>query len=313
MLHLYTKHIYFIGGKGGVGKSTSAASFAWRCAERGEKTLLISTDPAHNLGDLFHTEIGAKHKKITDNLFATEIDPEQETRRYIQSVKDNLRGMVKSTMLDEVNRQIDAAAATPGADEAAMFNAISSIVLDEQGTYDKLVFDTAPTGHTIRLLTLPEMMGVWIDGMVKKRKKINENYSNLLNDGEPVDDPIYDTLQQRKERFAAVRNVLLDPKKTGFMFVLIPERLPILETEKAVKLLAKHDLHVETLIINKILPDVADGQFLEKRRQIEQRYLQQIHNTFRKQTLLRVPLFPEDIGSIEALYHFARYLEPTAS
>lgn len=308
MKDLLNKQIYFIGGKGGVGKSTSAAAFSMLCAKQGFKTLLVSTDPAHNVGDIFHTNIGGKQKKLTENLYATEIDPEQETKKYIQSVKENLKGMIKSSLIDEVHRQIDTAAATPGADEAAMFNAISSIILEEKDNFDKIIFDTAPTGHTIRLLTLPELMGVWIDGMVKRRKKINTNYSNLLNDGEPVEDPIYDTLQKRKEKFAAVRKVLLDQETTGFMFVLIPERLPILETEQAVKLLAKHDLYVDTLIINKVLPEEADGSFLQRRREIEKEYLQVIEKTFKKQTLIHIPLFEEDISSLLALEDFSEHV-----
>ena len=108
--------------------------------------------------------------------------------------------------------------------------------------FDKLVFDTAPTGHTIRLLTLPELMGVWIQGLLDKRRTTNENYSRLINDGEPVEDPIYDVLRIRQSRFSKAREVLLDKNQTGFIFVLNPERLPILETKKAIELLDKYDL-----------------------------------------------------------------------
>ncbi|WP_078553598.1 ArsA family ATPase [Bacillus alkalicellulosilyticus] len=309
MSTLFEKKIFFIGGKGGVGKSTSSASFAMVCAKKGFKTLLISTDPAHNLGDIFHKKIGGKIKKMTDNLFAYEIDPEQETKKYIANVKGNLKGMIKTSLIDEVHRQIDTAAATPGADEAAMFDAISTIILEEQENYDKIVFDTAPTGHTIRLLTLPELMGVWIDGMIQRRQKINQNYTHLLNDGEPVEDPIYETLQKRRKKFADVRAILLDKKMTGFIFVLIPERLPILETEKAISLLAKYDLHIETIIVNKVLPNKADGSFLEKRRAIEKEYLELIDEKFATLTKIKVPLFEEDIASLNALDHFSRYFD----
>ncbi|MBO1914240.1 ArsA family ATPase, partial [Microvirga sp. 3-52] len=108
--------------KGGVGKSTSAAAIALQSAEQGFKTLLISTDPAHNVGDIFSTEIGGKTKEIADNLYALEIDPEIETDNYIKSVKENLRGVVHSGMMEEVHRQLDTAKASPGADEAALFD-----------------------------------------------------------------------------------------------------------------------------------------------------------------------------------------------
>ncbi|MBB6453345.1 arsenite-transporting ATPase [Salirhabdus euzebyi] len=306
---LQNKQIIFVGGKGGVGKSTSSAALALAFSQGNEKTLIVSTDPAHNLGDIFHQKVGNRKTKLANNLWGIEINPELEAKRYIESVKDNLKGLVKSRMVEEVHRQIDMASASPGADEAALFDRIVSIIIEEKENYDKIIFDTAPTGHTIRLLTLPELMSVWIDGMMDRRKKINDNYTQLLNDGEPLEDPIYDVLQQRKDKFAAVRKIILDPIKTGFTFVLIPERLPILETEKAIQQLDKYHLHVRTLIVNKVLPDHADGVFLQKRRLQEKNYLHKIKQSFRKQTFIKVPLFEEDVSDMEKLTHFSNHIQ----
>ncbi len=308
-MDVLSKSIIFVGGKGGVGKSTSAAAIAWRSAEEGNKTLLISTDPAHNVGDIFNQEIGGKIKAIADNLYALEIDPEIETNNYIKTVKANIKGTVHSSMMEEVNRQLDTAKASPGADEAALFDKLIHIILEERKNFDKLIFDTAPTGHTIRLLTLPELMGVWIEGLLEKRRKTNENYSQLLNDGEPREDPIYDVLRERQERFSKARDLLLDEKETGFIFVLNPERLPILETKKALELLHNYDLHVKTLIINKILPEEADGEFLMERKKHEKKYMQQIEETFSKQKLVYVPLFSQDIISKKQLELFSNYFK----
>lgn len=301
------KKILFIGGKGGVGKSTSAAAIAWKLAKSGKKTLLISTDPAHNLGDIFSQDIGGQAKWVTENLYAIEIDPDIETTKYINTVKDNIKGTVHSNMMEEVHRQLDTAKASPGADEAALFDKLISIILEESEDYEHLVFDTAPTGHTIRLLTLPELMGVWIEGLLQKRKKTNENYTQLLNDGEPIEDPIYEVLLERKDRFALAREILLDHQRTGFVFVLNPERLPIMETKKAIELLDKYHLHVKTLIVNKVLPEEADGAFLEKRREHEKQYLQQIEEVFTKQKLIYVPLLSHDITNREELDSFSNY------
>ncbi|QAS53667.1 ArsA family ATPase [Halobacillus litoralis] len=308
MKDLQQNKIIFVGGKGGVGKSTSSAALAVAYAKEGYRTLVISTDPAHNLGDIFHKKVGHDKTVLMDNLWGIEIDPHHESKRYIAGVKDNLEGLVKSKMVEEVHRQIDMASASPGADEAALFDRLISIILEEADHFDKIVFDTAPTGHTIRLLTLPELMSVWIDGMLERRKKINDNYTQLLNDGDPIDDPIYDVLQKRKEKFAAVREIILDEKRTGFVFVLIPERLPILETDQAIRQLGQHDLHVQTLIVNKVLPDHADGVFLEKRRKQEKTYLNEIDHTFSKQQLVKVPLFEEDVSDMNKLEGFANHI-----
>ncbi|SEP85923.1 ArsA family ATPase [Piscibacillus halophilus] len=309
MNELVNQKVTFIGGKGGVGKSTSSAALALACANQGLKTLIVSTDPAHNLGDIFHKPLSHEKTKLDEHLWGIEIDSTKETERYMEQVKGNLQGLVKSKLVEEVNRQIDLAAASPGAEEAALFDRLISIILEEQHHFDKIIFDTAPTGHTIRLLSLPELMSVWIDGMLQKRQKINENYTQLLNDGEPVDDPIYEILQKRKDKFSTVREVILDESQTGFIFVLIPERLPIIETKQAIKQLHQYHLHVKTLIVNKVLPDHADGQFLEKRRHIEKQYLEQMENEFKKQDLVKVPLYEEDISDLNKLDVFSKHLK----
>jgi arsenite/tail-anchored protein-transporting ATPase len=306
-MEVLSKDIIFIGGKGGVGKSTSAAAVAWKAAEEGYTTLLISTDPAHNLGDIFDRSIGGKTTKLAERLFALEIDPEIETEKYIAGVKENIKGTVHSGMMEEVHRQLDTAKASPGADEAALFDKLISIILEEKEHFDKLIFDTAPTGHTIRLLSLPELMGVWIEGLLKKRKKTKDNYSQLLNDGEPIEDPIYDVLMERQERFSKARDILLDNNKTGFIFVLNPERLPILETKKALELLDKYQLHVKTLIVNKVLPDQTDGEFFKQRKEHEKQYIKLIEDTFKNQELVMIPFFPHDITNIEQLKHFSTF------
>ncbi len=287
--------ITFIGGKGGVGKSSIAAAIAWKAAQDGEKTLLISTDPAHNLGDLFERTIGGQITQLMDNLFALEIDPERETEIYIRQVKENIKGTVHATMMEEVNRQLDTAKASPGAAEAALFDKLVSVILEEAGHFDKLIFDTAPTGHTIRLLSLPELMGIWIEGLLKKRKKTNESYSRLLHDGEPIKDPIYGVLQWRQERFSNVRHMLLNQDMTSFIFVLNPERLSIVETEKSLHLLERYDIHVKTLIVNKVLPDQNEGAFFKQRKKVEQHYLQMIAKKFQHRNVLFVPFFLHDI------------------
>ncbi|WP_370543273.1 ArsA family ATPase [Geomicrobium sp. JCM 19055] len=231
--------MFFFGGKGGVGKSTSSSAFALQQADQGKRVLLVSTDPAHNLQDLFQKRIGHKVTSLTKQLDGLEINAQEESKRYIKGVKENIKGLVHAHRLPEVHRQIDLAASSPGADESALFDRLVSIILEHTSTYDSIIFDTAPTGHTIRLLTLPELMEAWINGMLKRRKVVTDNYSSLLNDGEPVEDPIYQTLMERKRKFSLARTWLLDNEKTRFLYVLTPEKLPIEETDRAIEQLKK--------------------------------------------------------------------------
>jgi arsenite-transporting ATPase len=303
-----SKKIFFFGGKGGVGKTTISSSFAMKLSQSGIKTLLISTDPAHNIGDIFQKRIGGSIKKIASNLWGYEIDPETETKKYIDTVKNNLKGLIKPRLVDEVYRQIDLSRVSPGTDEAALFDRIVSVILEEREHFDAIIFDTAPTGHTIRLMSLPELMGVWVEGMLTHREEINENYESLLSDGKPQDDPISSILNKRKERFAQVREILLDTEITSFFYVLTAEKLPIIETKKAIALLHKYKIPVPALIINKILPDEAEDNFLEKRKKQERVYLQEIEKQFHKISLFKIPMLEKDITGKADLEVVSGYL-----
>lgn len=311
MKTLFKKEILFFGGKGGVGKSTSASAFALASAEAGYRTLLVSTDPAHNLSDLFDQTIGDEKTALADNLWGMEIDPQQEASRYIERVKQNLKGVVRSSMADEVNRQIDMAAVSPGSDESALFDRLIHIILEEKEAVDTIVFDTAPTGHTVRLLSLPEMMEAWMEGMLKRRSKVNDNYSQWMNDGEPVEDPIYQILMERKDRFSSVRRILMDPKRTACVYVLVPEKLPIAETKRALQLLEQVNMPVPAILINKCMPESAGSSpFIQKRRAQEADYIKQIKEAFPGQQQTYLPLLEEDIHSIADIRTIAEAIVP---
>ncbi|WP_174727979.1 ArsA family ATPase [Mesobacillus harenae] len=309
-MEFLNKKIYFIGGKGGVGKSTTSSALALVLAKQGKKVLLVSTDPAHNTGDLFHKKLDhGKIANVLPNLDVLEINSEIESNRYINSVKENLAGLVKAEMLGEVHRQIDLAAFSPGSEEAALFDRMTQIILEESPRYQSIVFDTAPTGHTIRLLTLPELMGAWMDGLLERRKKSNENYSNWMNDGEPVEDPLYEKLNERRLRFSKVRELLLSKTATSYLFVINPERLPILETEKALKHLSSNGIEVETIVVNRVIPDQADGSFMAKRRKNEKGYLERISEIFNGKKRIHMPLLDHDISTLADLQDFAEQFE----
>jgi arsenite/tail-anchored protein-transporting ATPase len=301
--------VYFIGGKGGVGKSTTASAFAVMCAREGKRTLLVSTDPAHNTGDLFQVKKVKGKTQVAPNLDLIEIDSDLEAIAYMAQVKQNIKGLVKVTMLEEVYRQLDLAGKSPGAAEAAVFDKMTSILLEDSQHYDVVVFDTAPTGHTLRLLLLPEFMGVWMDGLLEKRKKVQDNYTQLLYDGETRDDPIYEVLQARRQKFSKVRELIIDKEKVTYMMVLNPERLPILETASAVKTLKEHGISVSKIIVNKVIPEHVEGSFMRNRKEAERPYLEEIKQVFKDIEKVYVPLFDHDIATREGLEEYSQFLE----
>jgi arsenite/tail-anchored protein-transporting ATPase len=301
--------VYFIGGKGGVGKSTTASAFAVMCAREGKRTLLVSTDPAHNTGDLFQVKKVKGKTQVAPNLDLIEIDSDHEAIAYMAQVKQNIKGLVKVTMLEEVYRQLDLAGKSPGAAEAAVFDKMTSILLEDSQHYDVVVFDTAPTGHTLRLLLLPEFMGVWMDGLLEKRKKVQDNYTQLLYDGETRDDPIYEVLQARRQKFSKVRELIIDKEKVTYMMVLNPERLPILETASAVKTLKEHGISVSKIIVNKVIPEHVEGSFMRNRKEAERPYLEEIKQVFKDIEKVYVPMFDHDIATREGLEEYSQFLE----
>jgi arsenite/tail-anchored protein-transporting ATPase len=175
---LGARPLLFVGGKGGVGKSTTAAALALHLVEtRGERVLLVSTDPAHSLGDLFDRRLGDHETLVAEGpggrgaLHALEIDPEGETDRYLEGVRDAMRAFVRPALFSEVERQIELTRQSPGAMEAAMMDRVAELMDRGREGRDRVIFDTAPTGHTLRLLVLPELMAAWTDGLLRRRDR----------------------------------------------------------------------------------------------------------------------------------------------
>lgn len=305
-----TPRLVFFGGKGGVGKTTCAGARALGLAEAGYSTLLVSVDPAHSVADLLDQAVGAEPVRIAPNLKAMELDPERAAQDYLDEVKNNLRRIAAPELLREAERQADLALEAPGARESALFDAMTGLILDQGPAYDVLVFDTAPTGHTLHLLTLPEIMGAWIEGMLAQRDRARALWSELDDDtGFANDaDPARAVLERRRGRFRALRERILDPAITAFYLVLNPDALAVAETRRARQTLNEYGVPVAGLIINRILPDEADGDFNRQRREQEGDYLAAIERDFGDLERARLPLAAREPRGLDALRPLAERL-----
>ncbi|MBZ9567290.1 ArsA family ATPase [Modicisalibacter tunisiensis] len=303
----------FFGGKGGVGKTSCATAYALNCAAAGQKTLLVSTDPAHNLADLFGRAPGATPTRMRPDLDVVELDPDRETQRYLDQVKDTIRPLVSGERSTTVFRQLDLARHAPGTEEAALFDALVGLLLETGRDYDRLIFDTAPGGHTVRLLALPEIMGAWVDGLMQRRRKVRSDYKAWLGDGEVVDDPIQEALMRRRGRLAAAREHLTCGAHSAVVLVANPERLPTLETARTRELLEAHGLHVGALVVNKCLPEDVDSTWLTNWRDEQRPWREQLAATFADRPVLEIshqPHAPASCDDLQPLSDALRGLDP---
>ncbi|EFC91825.1 arsenite-activated ATPase ArsA [Dethiosulfovibrio peptidovorans DSM 11002] len=301
---MYRRYTFF-GGKGGTGKTTCAASYALSLARRGVRTLVVSTDPAHSLADAIGSPIGSEVVEVEKNLWALEIDAELEAKKYMESIQQQMLHIVSAAIVEEIKRQLRIAYLSPGAEEAAIFDRFIDLMEEAGDKYDVIVFDTAPTGHTLRLLTLPEVLKVWIDHLIKKRTKAMDlmrlaaRYEKELQE-KLKDDPIFNILSRRRDRFQRAKDLLTDHDNAVFHFVLNAEKMPILETERAIKLLKEFDIKVGSVVVNRIIPPEA-GAFFEKRREAQDGYLKTIEERFGVYGIVRLPMLESDIQGVEQL------------
>jgi len=297
--------ILFFGGKGGVGKTSCSTAYAIANAKKGKKTLLVSTDPAHSISDLFNINIGSSITYVNENLFGIEIDPKKESEEYINQIKSNLSDIISPIILEEINKQLDMASVSPGSHESALFDKIVEIVLDETEQFDTIIFDTAPTGHTIRLLSLPELLSGWMDLLIKKRKK-GISFKKMINKKQN-EDPVLEILNRRKIRFERARILFVEDKDVTFKFVTNAEKMPIEETKKSIILLNKYGINVSSIIINKILPDESNDEFWKNKKDKEKKHILKLKNEMPNYEYIQIPLYNSDMDE-ENINLMANYI-----
>lgn len=253
-----------LGGKGGVGKTTMAATLALALARRGRRVCLVSTDPAHNLGHLFERSVGPRPVTIAPRLSAIELDPEAAITAHLAKVGGFLAQVLPRGGKAEIDRHLARSRHAPGMAEAAILEQLSGLAQGIGRDHDHLVLDTAPTGHTLTLLSLPEVMTAWTDGMIANRVEADRFAARAreLAVGRPGDDPrgaaIREVLGQRRARMEALRTRLTDPAATAFLAVTTPERMPLLETAALARALAEGGIPLGAVIVNRVPQGAAD-------------------------------------------------------
>ncbi len=296
--------LFFFVGKGGVGKTSVSSAFALMLSERGINTLLLSTDPAHSLSDVLGVKVGSEVKSVKKNFAALEIDPIREAESYLSEALKRIEALVNPDTFSKVKDMFHLLEDSPGLLEAALTERLSRTVLETD--YDALVVDTAPTGHTLQMLGTVSRIGSWIEELIKNRQK-SQRLKEAAGKGKE-DDELLRALRDRRVRLEAFREKVFS-KDTTFLPILNPERLPILETRRAVDKLKTMGLGVDVLVVNKVMDRVAGDEFFKRRKEVEDRYLNQIEELFPDLDKIFIPLMEEDVRGLGMLNKVARVLE----
>ncbi|MFB6143466.1 MAG: ArsA family ATPase [Halorientalis sp.] len=330
------------GGKGGVGKTTMAAATGLASARDGTATLVVSTDPAHSLSDTLETDVPAEPERIREDvpLYAVEIDPDAAVGDGPFDAEGGIGGLGGLGQLlggggtpgagdETAGADVDPLSGPmPGMDEAAAVRLLLEYMDDER--FERVVVDTAPTGHTLRLLELPELMDSMLGRVLTLRQRLSgmlDGLTGLFGDEGETPDPDVDLqdLEHLRERIERLRSVLRDPARTDFRIVLVPEELSVRESERLRERLETFGIPVGTVVVNRVMqdlsavadvegewfvtPDLEDCEFCQRRWEVQQGALRAAQDLFRGHDVKRVPLFAEEVRGEQSLAVVAACLD----
>ncbi len=291
-------------GKGGVGKTSVAAATGLRCAELGYRTLVLSTDPAHSLADSFDKSLGHDPQLIKPNLWGAELDALVELEQNWGAVKRYITQVLQARGLDGV--QAEELAILPGMDE--IFGLVRMKRHYDEGEFDVLIIDSAPTGTALRLLSLPEVGGWYMRRLYKPFQAVSAALRPLV---EPIFKPIagfslpnkevMDAPYEFYEQIEALEKVLTDNTQTSVRLVMNPEKMVIKESLRAHAYLSLYNVATDLVIANRIIPEEVTDPFFKRWKENQQQYRQEIHDNFSPLPVKEVPLYSEEMCGLEAL------------
>lgn len=294
-------------GKGGVGKTTTAAATAIQSSKLGYKTLVISTDAAHSLRDAFDIELGPEPKRIMPNLYAQEIDVYYSVEKYWGNLTKYLHSLFNWMNVDEILSE--EFSILPGMDEVSCFLWVHSHFKDNE--YDVIVVDSAPTGETLRLLSLPDVARWWIVKIFpieRKVVKVIRPAVKVVSNMPLPEDHTYDAVEDLFDRLDAIHKVFSDPKVTSIRLVLNLEKMVIKETQRAFTYLNLYGYPTDAVIVNRSMPIDVSDPFFEEWKKFQQEYREEIEELFSPLPHFEAPMFSKEVMGISSLERFGETL-----
>jgi arsenite-transporting ATPase len=286
-------------GKGGVGKTSIAASTACSLARNNKKTLVISTDPAHSLGDAFGTDIGPKPRKMGENLYAQEISVNEAINTHWNELKGYLTGLFQTEGLDPISAE--EIATLPGFDEASQLLYLRQYYDEKE--YDAIVIDSAPTGESLKLLSFPEAMTWYMDKifpMGRLAAKLVRPVWNTVSNLSIPDDEVFKSVESLYEYLKKIRTILTDPKISTIRLVMNPDKMSLSETKRAFTYLLLYGYPVDAVFVNKIY-DESTGVFFKGWRSNQGEIIKEVSDSFTDLKIFKVPMLKEEPIGIDKL------------
>ncbi|NHJ33271.1 MAG: hypothetical protein FK732_10430 [Asgard group archaeon] len=339
----------FLGGKGGVGKTISASAIGIELSKHFERVLVVSTDPAHSLSDCFDLDLSGGEPVLIEgvdgHLYGMELEAEKGMEQFQQMSAMGMPNMAdaglpgfgvpgaKEVEFDDeltdaptsegptipgLNLQdalgmgadlLGADSVPPGSDEAFAFGKLLELI--EGSEFDVVIFDTAPTGHTLRLLSLPDYLDSFVGRMLKMRMRFGNLFKSLrglFGGKSDVEDNSLETLESLKKVITKARIELADNAKTEFIPVTIPTLMALYETERLIVTLKEYSIPVEHLIINQLIPPSKDCPFCAQRYKVQEKTMMTLKQYFGQYGLVEIPMVPQEIRGIEQLELLAEKL-----
>ncbi|HED31580.1 MAG TPA: arsenic-transporting ATPase [Prosthecochloris aestuarii] len=291
-------------GKGGVGKTTIAAATALKASEMGYKTLVISTDPAHSLGDSFDIDLGSAPVQIAENLFGQEVSVYGDLNLNWEVVREHFAHLMEVQGIKGI--YVEEMGVLPGMEELFSLSYIKKY--NESSEYDLLVVDCAPTGETLRLLSIPETFG-WMLKLMRNMEKyvvkpvirpISKKVGRLR---ELVpEEEVYDQVDHLFSSIDGIIDLLFDSDRTTVRLVMNPEKMVIKESMRTLTYLNLYGITVDQIVINRVMSDEVDGQYLSEWKEIQKTYIEQIETSFAPIPITTVPLFRKEVYGLEMLH-----------
>ncbi|ACF43770.1 ArsA family ATPase [Pelodictyon phaeoclathratiforme] len=290
-------------GKGGVGKTSVAAATALKAADMGYKTLIMSTDPAHSLGDSLDVKLGPSPVKVAENLWGQEVSVFGDLNLNWDVVREHFAHLMESRGIEGV--YAEEMGVLPGMEELFSLSYIKRY--NEQQEYDLLVVDCAPTGETLRLLSLPETFG-WFIKLIRNVEKfmvkpvlrpLSKKIKKMDDFVAPVE--VYDKVDNLFSSTEGIIDLLADSSKTTMRLVMNPEKMVIKESMRALTYLNLYGITVDRITINRVMPDQSPDPYFQKWRAIQQKYIDQISEAFAPIPITEVPLFDDEVVGLPML------------